>query len=96
MMTLRCGAGFSRPQLEISGILRLEGSTPPSEHRGAMHVTLLNMEIGMSAHAAVDPDGSFKLNVTPAEYQINAFCGAGAYPKSAHFGDQELAGEKSI
>lgn len=83
-----------RPKLEVTGTMRLEGKPPASGHRGQMRLTLVSMEQGMSAWTALNSDGSFALKVTPAEYQINAFCDAGAYVKSVHSGDQELAGGK--
>jgi hypothetical protein len=78
------------PQLEISGSIRLEGNPPPSEHRGRMRVSLIASETGGPGQAAVNPDGSFSLKVTPAVYQIYVSCDASAYVKSIHFGDQDL------
>jgi hypothetical protein len=84
----------ARPPLEISGTVRLEGTPPPQEQRGKMRVNLSMLEMGNSAGAEVNADGTFTLKVTPGVYEINAFCDAGAYVKSIHFGDQDVSSGK--
>ncbi len=83
-----------RPQVEISGSIRLESAPPPSVHRGPMRVNLMASGIGASA-TEVNADGSFALKATPAVYEIYASCDAGAYVKSIHFGDQDLTGREN-
>jgi hypothetical protein len=83
-----------KPPFQISGTVRLEGEPPPAEHRGAMRVGFTAIETGLSAGAEVNGDGRFAVSVTPAVYQINASCDAGAYLKSMHFGDQDVSNGK--
>ena len=83
-----------RPPFEISGTVRLEGTPPPQEQRGKMRVNLNMLEMGNGAGAEVNADGTFTLKVTPGVYAINAFCDAGAYVKSIHFGDQDVSSGK--
>src|ERR1022692_483905 len=59
-----------------------------------MRVNLNAIENGGGAGSVVNADGSFTLKVTPAVYQINPSCDAGAYLKSMHFGDQDVSGGK--
>jgi len=84
----------ARPPFEISGTVRLEGTPPPQEQRGKMRVNLNMLEMGNGAGAEVNADGTFTLKVTPGAYAINAFCDAGAYVKSIHFGDQDVSSGK--
>lgn len=83
-----------RPPFEISGTVRLEGNPPAAEPRGQMRINLSAIENGGGAGSVVNADGSFTLKVTPAVYHIQAFCGAGAYLKSMHFGDQDVSAGK--
>jgi hypothetical protein len=83
-----------RAPLDIAGAVRLEGNPPAGEHRGQMRISLNALETGSSSNAEVNADGSFELKATPAVYQIIAGCGAGAYLKSIHFGDQDVSNGK--
>ncbi len=81
-----------RPPSEIAGTVRREG--PPPQQEVTVQVALNQLEIGSQESPTVNADGRFAMKVTPAVYQIFVACGAGAYVKSMHFGDQDVTGGK--
>lgn len=79
----------THPQLEISVSVQFEGN-PLSGRKDQIRFNLISSRGEMSSMAQVSPDGNLTLKAAPAEYQLYASCDAGAYLKSARFGDQDL------